>query len=117
MLTYGSDENSLNNEERKHTIAMMMPSNGHVYVALNRRSFNEYICDWLGLVHDCYILRTCSIDESLSWFRHGLCNVIVNESDNESGFGGTAEKIMNEAHCFITEEEQVSLYSCSNNEL
>lgn len=91
MVTYESDEERLNNEGQKHTIAMIMPSNGHVYVELNQRSFNAYICDWVGVAHECYILRARNIDESLTCFQHSPCDDIVNESDDESGFDSSPE--------------------------
>lgn len=78
MLEYESDEKLMNNEERNYMIAIIMPSNGNVYIALLESSFSEYICHLKGVVHDCYILRSQNIIKNLSCFQHVLCNDVMN---------------------------------------
>lgn len=82
---------------------MIMRSIGYVYVAMKQRSFITYICDSLGVVQDCYILRICNMGQNLSCFQRGPPDDIVNESDEESGFDGSAENVRNGPHWFITE--------------
>lgn len=36
---------------------------------------------------------------------------------HESGIGESAENVMNEPHCFVKEEKQVSIYTNSDNDL
>lgn len=48
----------VNNEERKHILAMIMLLNGQIFAALITKSFSAYICNWARVVHDCFTLRT-----------------------------------------------------------
>lgn len=86
------------------------------HVQMYSKNVHEYICDRIGVDHDCIFLWTLNIDENLSWFQQGHCDDVVNESD-ERGFGGTDENIMNDPHCSITNKKQVSLYSESDNDM
>lgn len=96
---------------------MIVSTNGHICVTLNQIRFNEYICDWLGVVHVCYIFRTGIVYKNSFFYQRGPCNDIVSKSDDESGFGGYAKNAMKGLHCFITEEERVPCYSSSDHDL
>lgn len=61
------------------------------------------------VVYYWYVLRTRNTKENPSCLQHGPCDDAVKERDDKSGFGGTAESIMNERNCFIADEEQVSI--------
>lgn len=55
----GTKENRLNNVNREHTIAFRMRNNEHYYIGLTWiHAFSGNICDWMGLVNNCYILHS-----------------------------------------------------------
>lgn len=39
-----------------------MPSNCRFYIALTALAFKQFICSWIGLVNDFYILQTTFLD-------------------------------------------------------
>lgn len=96
VLSNRSDEERLINEMQCHTLAMVMSSNGYIYISLNMASFSGYICNSLGVVKDCYGLRSRHINETLTNFQHGLSKDVVNESKDESSHERSDGKMMND---------------------
>lgn len=56
-----------------------MPSNGHYYNALTIHAFKEAICDWIGLINDCYVLHAHSLDDQFLPFCSSIPVKKVNE--------------------------------------
>lgn len=54
---------------RKRTMCFRMPLTGQFYIAQTGHSFNDYVCDQIGIVHDRYILHSGSIEEMLGRFK------------------------------------------------
>lgn len=41
-------------------VCIKMPDNRHYFIALTIHAFSDYICDWIGKFHDCYIFHSAS---------------------------------------------------------
>lgn len=67
---------------RGSTVAFKYPRNGRYYIALNHHSFGDYVCGWIGCVHDCYILQSASLNTPFNPFEDRTSLDIV-ESHNE----------------------------------
>lgn len=80
-----SVEKKMNNEDREFTICFQMPDNGHYYIALTVHAFSDYICEWIGRVHDCYILHSSSLDMPFQKFKNTNPFPVLFESDEEDG--------------------------------
>lgn len=65
----GTEESLSINVNRERTIAFRILSNGHYYIGLTIHTFSEYICDWMGLFNDCYILHSEHLESSFMHFR------------------------------------------------
>ena len=68
---HGDLEQRLHNAHRQHTIAFKYPPNGHFYIALRASAFKNVVCSWIGLVSDCYILKSKSLEHPLTPFQNG----------------------------------------------
>lgn len=79
----GSELDRPQNGEREPTTVFKMSSNGQVYIALTAHAFKDYVCDWIWLVNDCYILHVSSLDGRLTKFYLGFSLENFNESDEE----------------------------------
>lgn len=73
----------LRNGDRELTIPFKMPSNGHYYIAFWDLAFIEYVCNWNGLVNDCYTLHLFTLDGPFKTFYPDFRPEKVNESDKE----------------------------------
>lgn len=60
-----------------------MSDNGQYYIALTLYDFNYYICNWLGTVQNCYILRASSVDSSFDTSTSISLFPVIYESDEE----------------------------------
>lgn len=58
----GSEIAWLRNGKGNQTTAFKMASSGHYHIDITAHAFKEYICDWIGLVNDCYILYISTFD-------------------------------------------------------
>lgn len=74
---------TLDNHSRQHTLSFRYPANGHYYVSLTNQSFADFICDWIGVVNDCYILHANALEKPLLPFDHAQVQEFINESDEE----------------------------------
>lgn len=55
----GDDEATcMSNKIGLHTTVFKYLGNGHVYIALNSQAFFEFVCSWLGSVHECYTIHS-----------------------------------------------------------
>lgn len=54
----------LNSESGEHSLCLQIPVTGQFHILLNMQSFNDYICDRIRNVRDCYILYSYSLDKS-----------------------------------------------------
>lgn len=45
------------NHSRQHTLSIRYPANGRFYISYTNHSLADFICDWIGVVNDCYILH------------------------------------------------------------
>lgn len=85
-----------NNELRDRTLAMIMPSNGNVYIALNMKIFKTYIFDWLGVVHDLFIIRVRFNNEEPTCLHRGPREDVKHATDENSGSGKSVSQFGNE---------------------
>lgn len=46
-------------------------------------AFSDYICDWLGIVNDCYILHSRSLEEAFQLFQSISPLETLHDSDEE----------------------------------
>lgn len=59
----GKKDERLHYFSRYHSIAFCMPSNGNPYPAFTMDAFRRYACGWIGVVHNCCILHSRSLDK------------------------------------------------------
>lgn len=76
-------EERMNNDDRELTICFKMPDNGHYYIALTVHAFSDHICEWIGKVHDCFILHSSSLDTPFRKFENTTPFPVIFESDEE----------------------------------
>lgn len=60
-----------------------MQSNGHYYTALTVLASKGFVSDWIGFVHDCYILHASSLENQFSPFCSEFPLKKFNESDED----------------------------------
>lgn len=81
----------LDNSTRHHTLAFRYPTNGHIYIALTCDAFADYICEWVGVVSDCYVLHSASKLAPLRQFRKDDALDLLHDSDEENDVPQTGE--------------------------
>lgn len=58
----GGNKERLNNSNRVHTVYFQYPETLEYYFGLTPSAFSDFVCEWIGIVSDCYILRSASLD-------------------------------------------------------
>lgn len=81
--TVGLETERLQNGERVLTIVFKMASSGLYYITLITQAFEKYVCDWIGLVNDCYDLHVSTLYGRSTTFNPDLSLEKGNESDEE----------------------------------
>lgn len=60
-----------------------MPSNGYYYIAVKARAFKTFVCDFIALVDDCYILHFRILEGRLITFDPNILFQNVTQSHEE----------------------------------
>lgn len=76
-------DDHLNNEERNNTVATVYPGNGYFYIALTSQTFINFVCKWILLVSDCYILCSRSQSATFKTFSVQYVLVVIYNIDEE----------------------------------
>lgn len=67
-----------------------MRLNGKIYIAFTCHVFGKYIFEWLGSVHDCYVLQSWSVISPFKKFDTSYILKVVNDS-NEDEIQGASD--------------------------
>lgn len=59
----GSEEEQLDNQNSFSTSVGKVPVNGNSYIALTSHASKQHICDWMGSILECYVLRSKSLND------------------------------------------------------
>lgn len=66
-------------------MAFFYSCNFHLYVSLASRAFSNFICDWIGVVSDYFILHASSPQATLSTFDEAQVLDVKKNSNEENG--------------------------------
>lgn len=83
VQTSGSGTERLEDVSRHHTIVFVYPSDNHYYIALTEMAFEKTFREWIGMVPDCYILDTKSLDNDFEVFTSSDVLYLMHESDEK----------------------------------
>lgn len=64
----GLEEERLDNQNRCFTYVAKMQIIGKFYIAVTRHAFKQYSCDWLGSIHNGYVLQSKSLNDAFENF-------------------------------------------------
>lgn len=67
--------------KRFHTVLFYYLSNGLFYLSLTNKAFAKYICPWIGVVSDGYILNSTSINKVLQVFKNSIKLDVICDRD------------------------------------
>lgn len=79
----GTDLERLNNKNRMYTIAFRYPVNRHYFIALTQHTFADCICKWVGVVTDCVLLHSRSLDGEFHLFQTSDVLDRIQEDDED----------------------------------
>lgn len=80
---HGTEDGRHDNEFRDQTIAFRMPPSGNVYIDFTMKAFRQYICEWMGVVRDYYILHSRILDKAFKPFDLQESMNFINESNED----------------------------------
>lgn len=85
------------NVQRLHTLVFFYNKNGLCNVALTKGAFGDFVCLWIGIVSNCYVMHSHSRTSMLMPLCESDVFHLVQESDEEMGrdtvgIGNTLEK-------------------------
>ena len=92
----GSEVNRLQNNYRQYTLAFKHPTNNRYYISIDANTFSKCICSWYGLVSDCYILQSESLDKQFKPFQSEHPIDVLNESDEDEEVDGDVNDYLHE---------------------
>lgn len=98
VSTESTPEEGPNNNTRQHTIRFQYPINRYYYVALTVASFQGILCDWYGIVHNCFLLNAKSICDTFTTFDGNMTFNKLYESDEENGSDERTVSVFNSAN-------------------
>lgn len=76
-------EGKIDSSQRNHTVAFQYPENGHCYIAFSFDSFCRFICSWIVVVRNCYLLVSSLLQNTFYPFVHNTPFLMIFESDKE----------------------------------
>lgn len=79
----GSDLERLNYGNRQYTLAVKIQSNSIAYIVLTSATYKSLICNWIGIAHNCYVLKGKDLKNCMRSFDANDIFVIEKESNDE----------------------------------